>query len=502
MGVFLQLYCLPEEIDDDAWAEAYDESLKILRSYPSISPVSLKKEDLGFCIRLSYSHELESDTASPDKRHWNVTGDSITGEKAESFLLYRDIRYYRKRGDAKAANSDILTSVCHDNESCVTVFNEKTQGRSYHYPLLAVAIMLESRFSPYVMTLGDINKDQAKAVIGVAQKLTEFPLCFPVCTDANRLIKRLSNYYNDSELIEKSRSLFRGNTIEFWKSVTACADRDKVAKVVKKDLKSYAPSQIGAIRAMTSYLNATEDVAGLCRMACTDTDGPCYDPLEFSRALIDTWLTIEPEHYTCINALREPDEVAPSIDYLLVSMLLNVHSRDRQITFHINSDRLVEILHEYFPSLASQITIIVEKEIEKVEKSLKEAQEKLKKLEKRAVRINREMSEQSPDDEQNLVSFLIEMLTPLWSQCMSDCSGAKQHSRDVLWRNLVKRAFESGVLLTEDAWKWIDREEGKEVLLFLLWLLSEPAAEPGVIKLRNMVFENRSIIERLKEAAQ
>ncbi|MGV8118967.1 MAG: hypothetical protein AB2L14_04300 [Candidatus Xenobiia bacterium LiM19] len=82
---------------------------------------------------------------------------------------------------------------------------------------------------------------------------------------------------------------------------------------------------------------------------------------------------------------------------------------------------------------------------------------------------------------------------------MNGCSGAKTHLREVLWKNPVKRAYQSGVLLTEDAWKWINKEEDKEVLLFLLWLSSEPAAEPGVIKMRNMVFENRSIIKSLKE---
>lgn len=125
--------------------------------------------------------------------------------------------------------------------------------------------MLESRFYPYVMVLGDINKEQAKTVIEVAQKLTEFPLSLPVFTDAHHLIERLRLYLKDSELIEQGRNLFRGDDTELWKSIVAMVDKNKAGEAVKENLKSFAPSQIGAIKTMTSYLNATEDVVSLCR---------------------------------------------------------------------------------------------------------------------------------------------------------------------------------------------------------------------------------------------
>lgn len=213
MGIYVHLYIMPHKINPKKWKEVYEESLLLLKADPD-GAMGLKHKDFGFASLLYYSRAIESDIDKPDQRHWHVVGDMKSKKSAESFLMYYDLNHYRKKiGKPERSRNDILYSKARDKGNYTTVFSSKTQGYPYHYFILAVASLVESRFPSFALATGDIDRNDSEKAVSWANSILKDKIDVPVCTDNARLRLRLKKYFKDQELTdifkEFSRSDYR-----------------------------------------------------------------------------------------------------------------------------------------------------------------------------------------------------------------------------------------------------------------------------------------------------
>jgi hypothetical protein len=166
MGIHIYLHIQPNRIDPAAWASVYDEALALLKAHPA-GLIGVRFEKTATGTRRFYSRNLEVDRDDPRRRYFTVCGDRASRETGEGHDLYRDLKHYQEgrafsQSRFATAKSDILLGYNQGDWRAARVFGNKTQGRPYHLPLLAVAALIENHFPTAAVVTGDIDAAQAE----------------------------------------------------------------------------------------------------------------------------------------------------------------------------------------------------------------------------------------------------------------------------------------------------------------------------------------------------
>jgi len=506
MGVYVNLHIMPEKIDPRAWAEMYDLSLEIIRNYPDTPAAGMSWKKKSHYTVLLYSRDLEEEVHAPSERRWHVVGDMESGLMAESFMLFRDLANYRDSGHFPKKPGtkprDILAELSLDEGTgACDVFSSKTQGHPYHYSMLAVGMLVESLFSPYACVTGDINRAQAERVIREAGRLAGPRLQLPVCTVAEVLLARLAPFHQGEKLVEAAQDLYLGDRDTLWRALGAFMDSESLARSMKKMLNDYtSPDQIGFISLMTDWLNATKDAERLASMICLEADGPLFPADAFVRALISTWITTKPEHFSFLEPLQRPEDQAETVGDQLASIFTDMIFTGKDISLHIPPGELAEKMARVFPEQGKTLASIITEETEKNIAALRKQSALLR--ERRARPAAEAMAlpdgENSSYEDRKSIEVLRRRFKALREACI------KQHSfteklpgRKVLWRAIVRYAAAQQIDVREDAWTWIDREEDPQILLFLLILASDSSMDYYMEKARTRIFEDREFCLKL-----
>ena len=201
MGVFLYLDLIPGRIDKQAWADVYEESLKLIGAYPF---ASLTYNEIDGCQRFIYSSSVEYKKDDPQGRHWQVVGDLVSKKTAEPFELYYDLDYYLVRCNRKT--EDILLDLARE-QPAGSVFCNETEYLDYHFPLLAIAMLIETRFPYYAVVGGDLSLGDAQRAKRWAEPILGYPLAIPVLLDPDKAVERLQAGFSKNEALEKARDL-------------------------------------------------------------------------------------------------------------------------------------------------------------------------------------------------------------------------------------------------------------------------------------------------------
>ena len=272
MGVRILLFVKGDGIGADVWERVYAESLVLLRNFPA-PLMRLAVESVGEEERYSFTSETVRDHDTHEER-WVVEGDMTTRIPAEPFELYR---YHDRQfptddffAPAGPNSEDVLwakpTDEPHDiHGNGRMVWNSKTQGRPYHYAMLAVGMLVESRCPGCAYVTGDIDLSQAEEVRQWATPLLEEPLALPVCVDPDRLYERLSAIYEEEEhVVSRATGLFLGSDTELHRALIRHAGSATADAWFKERLADFdSLSFVGASELVTSFLEATGDVARL-----------------------------------------------------------------------------------------------------------------------------------------------------------------------------------------------------------------------------------------------
>ncbi|MEW5818086.1 MAG: hypothetical protein AB1798_22185, partial [Spirochaetota bacterium] len=378
MGVYIQLEIMPDYISSEEWALVYLESLELLNSYPGKMMGKVLKQIGSIKEMLVYSRTLEHETEDPENRHWFVVGDFASQERGESFTMYYDLSHYGKRQPQKQAE-DILFQVFEDKVRIPYVFSEKTQGCPYHIPVLAVSMLIESRFPKYALVGGDINLAQAEQARAWAQTVLKHEISLPIKVQGKALYQRLARFYQGKALIEAFTSLFLGSSQEEYETIFELGDKAVIKEWFLQELKDYtSPDQIGATGLFINWLNATGDLKTLAEMACLDEEGPKFDPGKFASALPSTWVTIDQHNFDFFDALSPGDIDTPDIQF--GRAFLDLGFKGREIRCHISPDTVISVLSDLFPEHSAQIEQNIQSRADKIKKTLTEMKEPTRKF--------------------------------------------------------------------------------------------------------------------------
>lgn len=294
MGISLCLSIDPFAIDPCGWAEAFDESLKLLQGWTPRLVGWGNRTVLGQPIRM-YTRSIRTE----QEDGWVVSGDRGTGRFAEPYRLRRDLAFYRRGAKRAQKWSDILLDYGSNPEgrASIELFEAKSQGAPYHLAMLAVSMLIEERFPRSAIAHGDIDLGQAKRARALAEPILRRSLAYPIRVDAEGLRHRLgvllkgdkaamirafSDTYLGGERTPEAilRSFTGSESIDYWLG----------------QLSQYGSvKSLGATRLLIDWMNAERDLGSLIELACLSDRGPKFSVDAFVEALITTWVGIPPE---------------------------------------------------------------------------------------------------------------------------------------------------------------------------------------------------------------
>ncbi len=507
MGVYITLAIIPSRITHEAWRETYEESLALLRGY-SGEMMGIQREQIKTAERRVYSRRIEHHVDDPKQRHWHVVGDFASKETGESFILYSDLEHYRDRGSHSKSEeeiNDIIVNIITEKGGYCDVFSDKTQGCPYHIPMLAVAMLVEDRFPQYAHASGDIDIHQAKQAQAFAKTVLKKEIALPLAVDAPRLFKRIQAHYQGKEAIKYFDRLFRGEANSRFEILYKMSDRSTFTQGFLDDLRYYkSPTQLGAIDLSMKWLNATRDLKTLCELACLHEDGPKFDPVQFADALASTWISIEESMRGVMNPFRKPKGATNTVATQFGSMLFDMGGlKGRSMRFYMDEKQVLEILSGLFSGHAKQIEQAFPAETEKIRKNLADSQKGVEELVKRSDEdpefgdgssfMLLKSAENLSRNQRMMLESMAYALSLTRTKFQEEDPEIFQEPSEQMHEQIVRISHHQGITITEDAWKWIDRENDIELLRFVLMLVLIKNDEQKFWNMRKGLLENRNL---------
>lgn len=502
MGVYLSLKIMPGMIEPKLWEETFDESVKLLKAYPD-ELMSFNMEKLEEGRRWIYSRQLLFEKGS-EKEYWNVGGDIKSRESGETFILYRNINQYgglslrKKTVDGKR---DIL---CEGEDSSLVriAFNEKTQGRKYHIPLLATAALIEDRIPYHTLVGGDIDFFQSKKAVEWASKMLGREIKIPVQVDAPRIWKRLCCFFSGGELMDRFYGIFLGETENCLEQIVNSVEREEILRWLAGRLTDHECTTLGAISWFVSWLNATKDLKGLIEACCFMEEGPRFDPIELARSLAACWIGIPLAETEPLEILQSSPDRIPTPEEQLAMFFVATSLTGLKRKVYWEPKEILGVFEEFFPEKIKEIEEVFIARTEKGREALKEnirGLENFNKIYEEKERIGKE------DDK--VGSIKVRDLKMLALCVLRLQIGLEEHhggipckNRTEIWRTVIAMMEELSFVLTEDAWSWIDREWTEDQLRIILLVGAiNQKRELTMRKLQREVFEDKMVFQRLYE---
>ena len=508
MGIYVSLTILPEHIGATGWKKSYEETLSFLQGCP-MQIMGLHSERIGSGDRLVQTRALEIDGDTPDQRHWHAVGDFESRMTGESFTFYRNINRYRfgspREKHHAGETADIVKNLMEKEKGTRRVFSEKTQGHPYHLPMLAVAMLVEDRFPRYAAAGGDIDIRQARNAQMLIKTVLGRDVAIPIVTDARRLYKRVSLFCRGSKAMERSLYLFRGDESAGLQAILDTTDRGGLEEWFLGSLRQYdSPNRLGTIDLLIQWLNATQDLPALCHMACSDKRGPGFNPVEFASALAFTWLSVPENERDSIAILLKPEGAAYTVDDQFGTVFMDAAGmKGRLLRYFLKPEKALEILARSFPAHAGLIRRAFRQRTAQIRADLAQLRRPLQEY---AGKAGADSDPETGDGSSLLRLTSIENASRTQMLMLQAVAVVVRRGREFLQRRaaglfngsaarlrdkVLRGAEQQQLVLTEDAWRWIDAETDKELLGLLLCLLSLKEREQTLCNVRKAVFESR-----------
>ena len=513
MGINIFLSVYPEKIDSGDWQIVYAETLQLLNAC-GVAGLKRDKINLNGDVfeRTIYTKSLERKIEFQSDRHWHANGIMGDYEFGESFNLYKNIRRYGEFHTEPYV--DILVDKINDYKDYGGIkhrdfFDEKTQGRSYHIPILACAMLVEACFPMWAMVSGDIDMYQAEEARQLIKEHLGKEISLPVCVDKINLLGRLSKYYRGPELLDcfyqllqVDRGRDRGETLKFL--FDRC-ERGEVEQWFSENLKTYqSAGQFGAIDLMTDWFNADQELSMLIQIACLQENGACFNSLDFARGLAATWISIPKELVEQLEILQLPKGQSHGLSSLFGNVFLDMSGgKGRNIRSYIAESEVLSIFETFFPDNKE-----IQAEYTKKTKKLIESLD----LESQGFDFKALMEKCSNADDQFRVDgeafFMLnsevdlttghEMVLTAIARKVHKYNDGDSEKKEILTdtinglkKMIIKISDKYGPVCTEKAWEWIDVETDRELLGCLLILTILKGNQRDYVAAKQAIFEKR-----------
>lgn len=409
--------------------------------------------------------------------------------KAESFSLYSDINRYKDRGAYD--KEDILEYFFYGGYGARTIFGSKTQGEDYHIYILAIACLIESRFPKYAITFGDINREQAQVAVDWANSILKEPINLPVRVDGVRLMNRLIDIRNNSSSSENGDMLYAFKDLiitddsgQYGEYIREKFTKAEIIDYFTNELKEYtSATMIGAQRLMIDFLNQGNEFEDLCDICCINEDRAKYDAIEFAKAIASIRVFIPEDKRKMMDIPKKPAEKPTTVMEQFMSVFMDMGGGlGRYTNRYIPLEDGLSIIKKKFKE-ADEMEKIIRESCEDKEKNL------LNKLdeiisEKYADRGDTSDIYDNEDYIYNTEMFIYWNENSILSEEIGEFLNSLKEFIEKEFRdedkanglilescdknNLIKFIIEftrqNGVILTKDAWAWIEEERDLDVL--------------------------------------
>lgn len=370
MGLNIFLHTVPS-FPPEQWEALWDESTAILEAFP-VPLCRWLEEDSAYGKRLVISTRLIENDAAGNPVSWTVSGDLVSGKMAEKATLPRILENHHCPSDDDPLWLD-SNSIDKDGD---WVFNEfggelifggKTQGFPFHNAVLAVAMLIESRFPGKVFAHGDFNLQSCEAVRDWLAEILDEPVQLPAAVDPANLWNRLEGLFDDSDvLLRRFRAAFQGSATREARWLFK-QSRETAMKIYAANLAGYNEiNQIGASSIIQSVLESTQHldtVFELISQAChqTDNDRSGFDDENLLRQLCRHHVTtseFEDEELRRLTGYLQTDcTIEETFSRLFFQMAGGLPTR---WDFSIDAEDLLESFASRSPNSRKKYAAIIE----------------------------------------------------------------------------------------------------------------------------------------------
>lgn len=510
LGTYVRLSILPHQISQQDWISVYKETVKLLKAYDFADLGEKKLFDIQIPVYVkSKEHEEPS-------RYWETCGDLGSKKFAETFIFYSDIKMYRDAAPSTNNETDILIN----SESSVIVFDAKTQGYPYHLYILAIAMLIESRFPKFASVSGDIDYLQCVKAKEWANTHLLTPTRLPLRVDPRQLLNRFSPK-NESEKIELIEKWTIADQEKIMEIVYKNSDKETFHNWIKEKLVKYSsPTQIGAVKLLVYYLNLVKELDSLFFLACKEEGGPKYNPDEMLRAITLTWVSIPSQKYNFLEAFRKIEGHPTIVERKFGMMVLDIKFPGREIKTYIPLTEVVENFTSCFPDWEKKARLLLQQENSRIEDELLEFYKSIapmlalnNKKESEGSYLDNEdaflyfdnhsvLLSEEQDFHLKTVAFSIEKFLTKNPEIKERLYGYDIGSMKLILGKMLTEKFQ--IYLTEDAWLWLEEVLEEEFIVTLLAKLIlddfyNLKRKADNYKLLRGMFENKLITEKITE---
>ena len=512
MGTYINLSILPSSISNLEWEQVYEESLKLVNAFPFVDVN--EREFFGYELPV-YVKAVEK--IDPE-RHWAIRGDFKSKRFAENFKLYRNISHYQS-AQLESRQKEILIE---EDQLKIDVFSSKTQGYDYHLYILAIGMLIESRLTNKALVSGNIDYDQCVKAKQLADQFLSSPIEISVRVDVDKLLSRTAHFNNEMEQVQFINKWMIADQEEKFKMIYSRFSRKTFLDWFSNELKAYSsPNQLGALKLLIYFINTTTDLNDLLDIICRSKNELQFSDSEVIRAIAHTWVCLPREKFSFLDLFAKASGHPEIVERQFGSVMLDMMFAGREIKTYIPLTDAVKILGEYLPDSAIAIDSLLKQELSGIEEQLFAFDNQ--------IRPALEISEASTEDKMYLAdeeAFLYfdsdtivltdEQELTLKAIAYSIKTFLNREGEGALKEflsvplaklKLVLAAFvkeKYSMILTEEAWQWIDMADDPLLVKVLLAkLIIDDANDLKHVKshsdVRTALFENKLITQRIAD---
>lgn len=372
MGISIRLNINPARINNHDWESMYQESLKLLEAYDFMDKIVDKETFKGFAWIYGDKAKERRLALPKDAIGWYVFGDVVTMETGENFTLRKDLNTYKQETQENenccediylylfkieaGDNGQLKNEIPYYPE----VFDSKTQGFDYHNYVLAIALLIESRFPHNAVVYGDISKGQIIAAIEWANSILVRPINMPDRTDDHTLLQRLRVAVKDEDLLLQVfvGLTFSEKNIEFGNFLLNHFEEKAIKKYYYDRFKRMTVNTLGFSDVLFEFLSMGLGLEMLCEICVLDEEGCKIPPIDFIKNFMRfSFHIMEDEEikeikralqYSCNN----PDSETPdTVESLFGKTVLKMVGLNSNLKPFIPLERIKRTFSEKFSSI-------------------------------------------------------------------------------------------------------------------------------------------------------
>lgn len=362
MGIEIHL-SISDSVTQQEWEKVYEETLQLVQAFPFADLKRVLIKGIPVCCLVPTREQKEIGRWNHGKidAGWSAVGDYETMMTAEDYYLPRNLVDDRKAApDGKDA---LLGIICDDMDEdwddspyqkFYALWRNKTQGKTYHLYLLAIACLIQARLGKKAFVYGSITRGQCRKAVEMANEHLSTPIDLPDQCDMERFFRRVS----DLPLSRKQQltvfvKLYLGTQdAEFGTFLRRAYSEEVCDAYWQKVFQEFSFGTMGFEDSLSNYLLWGFDLEKLCQFV--NEKGA-----EFVNRVMDAKLHIKDKD--CSDVLQiDREESRPYSVVTLFAQLAFAGAKNRKVDRYISIEEIRKSLRKGLAGQCDTDTVIDE----------------------------------------------------------------------------------------------------------------------------------------------